>query len=223
MSYPQLLTPEEKLADAKKLLSLPRIVVICGSTRFMTEMNEADLRETKAGKIVVKPGCDMKSPHELWSDPVEAEALKVRLDDLHRAKIRLADEVLVVGDYIGDSTRAEIAYARSLGKPVRFTHPEVDPDADRPLPPRQPGPEARRLSARGGFGRCSPHTLRRHPLELIIERISDEVLPFGRAGTDALVLFHTTYTDAAVTQQREDGFEVRDEGMASTRPPGPPY
>jgi hypothetical protein len=37
--------------------------------------------------------------------------------------------VLVVGDYIGDSTRAEIAYSRSLGKPVRFTNPEVDPDA----------------------------------------------------------------------------------------------
>jgi len=115
VSYPQLPTPEEKLADAKKLLGLPRIVVICGSTRFMIEMTEADLRETRAGKIVVKPGCDMKSPHELWSDPVEAEALKVRLDNLHRAKIRLADEVLVVGDYIGDSTRAEITYARSLG------------------------------------------------------------------------------------------------------------
>lgn len=125
-----MLTPEEKLADAKKLLSLPRIVVICGSTRFLTEMTEADLRETKAGRIVVKPGFDM-SPHELRSDPAEAEAqaLKIRLADLHRAKIRLADEVLVVGDYIGDSTRAEIAYARSLRKPVRFTHPEVDPDA----------------------------------------------------------------------------------------------
>ncbi|MFD9420591.1 hypothetical protein ACFWC9_38785 [Streptomyces goshikiensis] len=129
MSYPHLLTPEEKLADVKKLLSLPRIVVICGSTRFMTEMNEADLQETKAGRIVVKPGIDMKSPRALWSSPAEAEALKVRLDDLHRAKIRLADEVLVVGDYVGDSTRAEIAYARSLGKPVRFTHPEVDSDA----------------------------------------------------------------------------------------------
>ncbi|MGW8352228.1 hypothetical protein [Streptomyces wedmorensis] len=129
MSHPQPFTPEEKLADAKELLSLPRIVVICGSTRFMTEMNEADLRETRAGKIVVKPGIDMKPPHELWSDPVAAEALKVRLDDLHRAKIRLADEVLVVGDYIGDSTRAEITYARSLGKPVQFAHPEVDPDA----------------------------------------------------------------------------------------------
>ncbi|MGV9418599.1 hypothetical protein ACWDO6_13840 [Streptomyces sp. NPDC003674] len=129
MSYPRPLTPEEKLAHAKQLLGLPRIVVICGSTRFMTEMTEADVRETEAGRIVVKPGCDMKSPHELWSDPADAAALKVRLDDLHRAKIRLADEVLVVGDYVGDSTRAEIAYARSLGKPVRFTHPEVDPDA----------------------------------------------------------------------------------------------
>ncbi|MFF3017287.1 hypothetical protein [Streptomyces sp. NPDC057939] len=129
MSERQLPTPEEKLTAAKRLSSLPPIVVICGSTRFMAEMNEADLRETKDGRIVVKPGCDMKSPHELWSDPVEAEALKVRLDALHRAKIRLADEVLVVGDYIGDSTRAEIGYARSLGKPVRFTHPEVDPDA----------------------------------------------------------------------------------------------
>nr|WSW70751.1 hypothetical protein OG461_33695 [Streptomyces sp. NBC_00995] len=129
MSHPRPLSPEEKLADVKKQLRLPRIVVICGSTRFMAEMAEADLRETEAGRIVVKPGCDMKSPHALRSDPVEAEALKARLDDLHRAKIRLADEALVVGDYIGDSTRAEIAYARSLGRPVRFTHPEVDPDA----------------------------------------------------------------------------------------------
>lgn len=92
MSHPRLPAPEEALADAKKRLSLPRIVVICGSTRFMTEMTEADVRETTAGRIVVKPGCDMKSPHALWSDPVEAEALKARLDELHRAKIRLADE-----------------------------------------------------------------------------------------------------------------------------------
>ncbi|WP_171117860.1 MULTISPECIES: hypothetical protein [unclassified Streptomyces] len=128
MSYPELLSPEEKLADAKERLGIPKIVAICGSTRFMSEMAEADLRETAAGRIVVKPGCDMKQPHELWADPAEAEALKLRLDDLHRAKIRLANEVLVVGDYIGQSTTAEIAYARELGKPVWFTHPEVDPE-----------------------------------------------------------------------------------------------
>lgn len=128
MSYPQLLTPEEKLADAKARLDIPKIVVICGSTRFMPEMVEADVQETAAGKIVVKPGCNMKADHPLWADPAEAEALKARLDELHRAKIRLADEVLVVGGYVGSSTRAEIAYARELGKPVRFTHPAVDPD-----------------------------------------------------------------------------------------------
>lgn len=121
-------TPEQQLIDVKAQMDLPRIVAICGSTRFMAEMAEADLRETAAGRIVVKPACDMKSPHGLWADPGEAEALKVRLDALHRAKIRLADEVLVVGDHIGDSTRAEVAYARSLGRPVRFTHPDVDPD-----------------------------------------------------------------------------------------------
>lgn len=130
MTYPQLLTPEEKLTDGKRQLNIPAVVAICGSTRFMAEMADADRDLTWAGCIVVKPGCDMKTLHPLWADEAEAEAGKRRLDDLHRAKIRLADEVLVVGSYIGDSTRAEIEYARSLGKPVRFTHPEVDPAAD---------------------------------------------------------------------------------------------
>lgn len=117
-----------RLADAKALLGIPTIVCLCGSTRFMNETSDIERELTWAGHIVVKPGCDMKTDHPLWADPAEAEAGKARLDSLHRAKIRLADEVLVVGDYIGDSTRAEITYARSLGKPVQFTHPEVDPE-----------------------------------------------------------------------------------------------
>lgn len=129
MSYPQLLTPEEKLASAKERMAIPEIVVICGSTRFMAEMADADRELTFGGHVVVKPGCDMKTPHPLWADEEVAERGKQRLDALHRAKIRLADRVLVVGDYIGDSTRSEIAYARSLGKHVDFTHPAVDPAA----------------------------------------------------------------------------------------------
>ncbi|MFB7239375.1 hypothetical protein ACFCXK_31925 [Streptomyces sp. NPDC056269] len=35
-----------------------------------------------------------------------------------------------VGDYIGESTRSEIDYARANGKPIRYTHPEVDPYGD---------------------------------------------------------------------------------------------
>ena len=123
MSYPQLLTAEEKLFQAKQALDIPPIIVICGSTRFMADMQEANLRETAAGHVVLAPGVNMKEPHGLWATEEQAEPLKARLDALHRAKIRLADEVLV----IGDSTRAEIRYAASLGMPIRYTHPEVDP------------------------------------------------------------------------------------------------
>lgn len=129
MSYPELLSPEEKLAHAKERLNIPEIVVLCGSTAFMAEFTEATVQQTALGRIVLSVGCNMKLPHPLWADPVDAEALKVRLDGLHKAKIRLADRVLVVGTRIGDSTRSEIAYARGLGLPIEFVHPEVDPAA----------------------------------------------------------------------------------------------
>jgi hypothetical protein len=127
MTYPELLSPEEKLADGKERLGIRDVVVLCGSMRFADEMAEVAIVESVAGALVLKPDCNMKLPHPLWADPADAEALKVRLDEQHRQKIRLADRVLVVGPYIGSSTTAEIAYARELGKPVRFTHPEVDP------------------------------------------------------------------------------------------------
>ena len=128
MSYPQLLTPEEKLSDGLDRLAIPEIVVLCGSTEFMDEFAETNLRETAAGRIVLSVGCNMKTAHPLWADPVDAEALKVRLDKLHKAKIRLATRVIVVGTRIGSSTRSEIEYAKRMGKPVEYVHPEVDPD-----------------------------------------------------------------------------------------------
>lgn len=128
MSYPQLLTPEEKLADGLDRLAIPEIVVLCGSTEFMAEFTETNLRETAAGRIVLSVGCNMKEEHPLWADPADAEALKVRLDKLHKAKIRLAARVIVVGTRIGSSTWSEIEYARRMGKPVSYVHPEVDPE-----------------------------------------------------------------------------------------------
>jgi hypothetical protein len=125
MSYPELLSAEEKLADAKARLGIKDVVVLCGSMRFAGLMAEVAIEESVAGALVLKPDCNMKLPHRLWADPVEVEALKLRLDDQHRQKIRLADRVIVVGDYAGDSTRAEIAYARELGKPVHFTDPTL--------------------------------------------------------------------------------------------------
>ena len=44
------------------------------------------------------------------------------LDDMHKRKIDMADEIFVinVGGYIGESTRSEIKYAQATGKPVRY-------------------------------------------------------------------------------------------------------
>lgn len=105
-------------------ITRPAIVCLCGSTRFSEAFREANLRETLAARIVLTIGCDMKSDHELFEGKSEAELaeIKLNLDFLHRRKIDLADEVLVlnVGGYIGESTRSEIDYAYRMGKRVRY-------------------------------------------------------------------------------------------------------
>ncbi len=106
----------------------PRIVCLCGSTRFWREFQRASLAETLAGKIVLSIGAASGTDDEHFGNlpREEYERVKAMLDELHLRKIDLADEVLVlnVGGYIGESTRRELAYARSLGKPVRWLEPE---------------------------------------------------------------------------------------------------
>lgn len=100
----------------------PTIVCLCGSTRFMEAFQAANLRETIAGRIVLSVGCNTKSDADLAAlGQLTAEA-KAALDELHKRKIDLSDEVLVlnVGGYIGESTRSEIAYAKVHGKPIRY-------------------------------------------------------------------------------------------------------
>lgn len=96
----------------------PVIVCLCGSTRFGRAFQAANLHETLDGKIVLTVGCDFKSDAEL-NLTVEQ---KLKLDELHKHKIDLCDEILVlnVGGYVGESTRSEINYARSKNKHVRW-------------------------------------------------------------------------------------------------------
>jgi hypothetical protein len=48
MSYPELLSPEEKLADAKRRLGIRDVVVLCGSMRFAAEMADAVVESVSA-------------------------------------------------------------------------------------------------------------------------------------------------------------------------------
>jgi hypothetical protein len=99
----------------------PKIVCLCGSTRFLEAFRKAEFDETLAGNIVLTIGCDTKSDELLILGP----EVKLMLDELHLKKIDLADEVLIlnVGGYIGESTRRELNYAHSQNKPIRFLEP----------------------------------------------------------------------------------------------------
>lgn len=99
----------------------PLRVCLCGSTAHMDLIHEANRWLTAAGHIVVAPGCNLREPHELWDTPEKTEALKERLDDLHLAKIDLADVVIVVrkpDGTLGFSAASEREYALNTGTPT---------------------------------------------------------------------------------------------------------
>jgi hypothetical protein len=109
---------------AQAVAKQPKIVCLCGSTKFWREFQKAGLRETLAGNIVLSIGAASGTDDEHFTQlPAEEwQRVKTGLDELHFRKIDLADEILVLnlGGYIGDSTRREIEYAQVSGKPIRY-------------------------------------------------------------------------------------------------------
>ncbi len=101
----------------------PTVVCLCGSTRFFKEFMLANYNETMAGRIVLSVGFYPHSSQEAHGEHIGISAAdKIKLDELHKRKIDLADEILVinVGGYIGESTASEIEYAQRNGKRVRY-------------------------------------------------------------------------------------------------------
>jgi hypothetical protein len=98
-----------------------KIITLCGSTRFRDEFIEAQKRLTLEGNIVISVGL---FGHSGDSEAMWAET-KEMLDDMHKRKIDLADEIFVVnpGGYIGSSTRSEIDHAARTGKKINYLVP----------------------------------------------------------------------------------------------------
>jgi len=95
-----------------------KIITLCGSTRFRDEFIAEQKRLTLEGNIVISVGLFGHSgDEEVWS-----ENSKEMLDDMHKRKIDLADEIFVInpGGYLGKSTISEIEYAGRTGKPVKY-------------------------------------------------------------------------------------------------------
>ncbi|WP_439936925.1 hypothetical protein ACS3YM_13390 [Nocardia sp. N13] len=97
-----------------------RVITLCGSMRFRAELERLETELTLAGHVVLSPvvlapGTDL------------TEEQRARLGRVHLQKVSMADEVLVVnvGDYVGESTRREIAHARSRGVAVGYLEPHA--------------------------------------------------------------------------------------------------
>src|SRR6266704_3532049 len=93
----QVRIPFEAVFHGKR----PAIVCLCGSTRFYDQFQSENARLTMAGHIVLSVGFFLH--REDAGDYTEQD--KIKLDQLHKRKIDLADSVHVinVGGYIGDS------------------------------------------------------------------------------------------------------------------------
>lgn len=102
--------------------TMPTVVCLIGSTRFMEVFNQKIFEFSVAGKIVLSVGA-------VTSDIAEEAKvdydLKHKLDILHLWKILLADEVycINVGGYIGASTAREIGFATQVCRPITFHEP----------------------------------------------------------------------------------------------------
>ena len=101
------------------------VITLCESTRFKEEFMMAQKRLTLKGHIVISVGLFGHSgDEEVWDGMDEGTLSKTKemLDDIHKRKIDMADEIFVinVGGYIGDSTRSEIDYAIEHGKKIRY-------------------------------------------------------------------------------------------------------
>lgn len=107
----------------RKDFKMNKIVCLCGSTKFKKEFETATWEESLEGKIVLSVCCFTHHDGLIWTDDEIAV-----FHDLHRKKIEMADEILVINPegYIGETTKEEIDYAKSLNKVVRYKY---DPES----------------------------------------------------------------------------------------------
>ena len=94
-----------------------KVITICGSYIFKKEMIDISEKLTLEGNCVLMPNELSKSNKDDYS---QEEALMI--DKMHKEKIKLSDAILVVNvdGYIGNSTKSEIEYAKSLNKDIIY-------------------------------------------------------------------------------------------------------
>lgn len=103
-------------------------VVICGSSRFASEMRDFAQKLKNSGVLVYEPHL-YRASGGVWSEikDFDKKFVALGLTHDHFYKIRKADVVYIFNKdgYAGVSTNIEIGYAVALDKPI-YAQEEVD-------------------------------------------------------------------------------------------------
>ena len=94
-----------------------KVITLCGSARFKDNFMKVQKRLSLEGNIVLS-----LSFFDLYDGEVLTKEKKDLLDDIHKRKIDMSDEIFVInkGGYIGENTRSEIEYAKMTNKKVNY-------------------------------------------------------------------------------------------------------
>ena len=95
-----------------------KIITVCGSLKFMKEMIEISEKMELQGNCVITP----IYPTNTINKDAYTEEEALMLDKMHKEKIKMSDAILVVNvnNYIGNSTKSEIEFAKSLNKEIIY-------------------------------------------------------------------------------------------------------
>ena len=93
-----------------------KIITLCGSLKFQKEMM------TVAEKMALEGYCILTPVYPVLENMKATEEQLIKLKEAHFKRIELSDAILVVNinNYIGDSTKVEIDYAKKLGKEIIY-------------------------------------------------------------------------------------------------------
>lgn len=94
-----------------------KVITVCGSLRFQSEMAEIALKLELEGNCVLLPIFPINKDKDDYTE----EEMAV-LGKMHYERIKISDAILVVNvdNYIGNSTQKEIEFAHSLNKEILY-------------------------------------------------------------------------------------------------------
>ena len=93
-----------------------KIITLCGSLKFQKEMMII------AEKMALEGNCILTPVYPIIENCERTDEQLEKLKKTHFKRIELSDAILVINknNYIGDSTKLEVEYAKKLGKEIMY-------------------------------------------------------------------------------------------------------